>query len=298
MSTVINAPASLDEKTFEQILDQVALLPADDKIIVDTRHTRWSSPYGLTALLALAQSRAERPVLYVPEREETSTYWSRMHFFKHAADLYDVQGKVYPARGVEPTNVLLEVTSISQADDVHSVLDKIGQRAQDALVQELGLDARVTGRFSMALSEVCQNIVEHAGRGGWVAVQRYTWRVRLGGRKVVVIAVCDSGVGFRRSLESSPNFQPNERFDDRVALEETLLRGVSRFPDRGRGQGLQGVKTFVIGWDGKLSIRSGTARITIPPKGGWDPDDEELMQQGLSFFPGAQVQLIIPERVA
>ena len=298
MTTVINAPPSLDEKSFEQIFDQVAPLPPDEKIIVDTRHTTWASPYGLTALLALAQSRSARPVLYVPETEKVSTYWSRMHFFKHAADLYDIQGKVYAARSAETTNVLLEVTSVSQADDVHSVLDKIGQRAQDALVQQLGLDARVTGRFSMALSEVCQNIVEHAGRGGWVAVQRYVWRVRLGGRKVVVIAVCDSGIGFRRSLESSPTFQQNERFDDRAALEETLLRGVSRFPDRGRGQGLQGVKNFVIGWDGKLSIRSGTARITIPPKGGWDAGDEEQMQQGLSLFPGAQVQITIPERVA
>ena len=297
MSTVINAPPSIDDKSFEQIFDQVAPLPPGEKIIVDARHSTWASPYGLTALLALAQSRSERPVLYVPERENVSTYWSRMHFFKHAAELYDVQGKIHPARGAESSQVLLEVTSISQADDVHSVLDKIGQRAQDALVKELSLDARVTGRFSMALSEVCQNIVEHAGRGGWVAVQRYHWRVRLGGRKVVVIAVCDSGVGFRRSLESSPAFQPDERFDDRLALEDTLLRGVSRVPDRGRGQGLQGVKTFGIGWDGKLSIRSGTARITIPPKGGWDPEDEDQMRQGLSFFPGAQVQIIIPERV-
>lgn len=297
MTTVINVPKSLDDKSFEQIFEQLAPLPLDEKIIVDARRTTWSSPYGLTALLAVAQSRSERPILYVPEQEATSSYWSRMQFFKFAGELYDVQGKIHPPRGMEQTHVLLEVTSVSQADDVHSVLDKIGQRAHDALVQELRLEARVTGRFSMALSEVCQNIVEHAGRGGWVAVQRYHWRQRLGGRKVVVIAVCDSGVGFKRSLESSPLFQSNDRFDDRMALEETLLRGVSRFPDKGRGQGLQGVKSFVIGWDGKLSIRSGTARIMIPPKGNWDSDDSEQMVQGLPYFPGAQVQIMIPEYI-
>jgi anti-sigma regulatory factor (Ser/Thr protein kinase) len=297
VTTVINVPKSLDDKSFEQIFEQLAVVPADAKIIVNARHTQWASPYGLTCLLALAQSRLERPVLYVPEAETTSSYWSRMHFFRNAAELYDVQGKVTPARGMEQSNVLLEVTSISQADDVHAVLDKIGQRAQDALVQELKLEARVTGRFSMALSEVCQNIVEHAGQGGWVAVQRYHWRQRLGGRKVVVIAVCDSGVGFRRSLESNPLFRDNDRFDDRMALEETLLRGVSRFPEKGRGQGLQGVKSFVIGWDGKLSIRSGTARIMIPPKGNWNSDDAEQMVQGLPEFPGAQVQIMIPEYV-
>lgn len=75
------------------------------------------------------------------------------------------------------------------------------------------------------------------------------------------------------------------------------MRGVSRYPDRHRGHGLQGVKNFVASWDGKLSIRSGTARIMIPPKGDWDAEDEQQMQQGLSYFPGAQVQITIPERV-
>src|SRR5258705_192357 len=151
------------------------------------------------------------------------------------------------------------------------------------------------GLLPTALSEVCQNIVEHAGRGGWVAVQTYTWRVRLGGRKVVVIAVADPGIGFRQSLESAPGFQRKERWDDGQALEETVMRGASRFRDPGRGQGLAGVRRFVGNWDGKLSIRSGTARIAVLPKGDWD-EDEPLVED-LSYFPGAQVQITIPERV-
>ena len=106
MTTVINTPPSLEEKPFEQVFDQVAAVPPDEKIIVDTRHVRWANPYGLTALLALAQSRSERPVLYAPEAEQVSSYWSRMNFFKHAAELYDLQGKIYPPRGVENRNVL------------------------------------------------------------------------------------------------------------------------------------------------------------------------------------------------
>ncbi len=73
MTTVINTPPSLEEKPFEQVFDQVAALPPDEKIIVDTRHVRWANPYGLTALLALAQSRSERPVLYAPEAENVSS---------------------------------------------------------------------------------------------------------------------------------------------------------------------------------------------------------------------------------
>ena len=49
-----------------------------------------------------------------------------------------------------------------------------------------------------------------------------------------------------------------------------MIRGVSRFRDPGRGQGLAGVRRYVGRWDGKLSVRSGTARIAIVPS--WDDD--------------------------
>jgi hypothetical protein len=144
----------------------------------------------------------------------------------------------------------------------------------------------------MTLSEVCQNIVEHAGGGGYVMVQAYNYKQRLG-RRVVVIAVCDAGIGFRQSLESTPGKAFGDRWDDGAALEDAVVRGVSRFRDPGRGQGLAGVRRYVDRWDGKLSVRSGTARIAILPK--WD-DDVPLVQN-LTPFPGAQVQVTIPERL-
>jgi hypothetical protein len=150
-----------------------------------------------------------------------------------------------------------------------------------------------TMRFAMTLSEVCQNIVEHAQTTGWVAVQTYRYRQRLG-RRVVVIAVCDAGIGFRRSLESAQGRKLSDRWDDAMALEDAVIRGVSRFRDPGRGQGLAGVRRYVGKWEGKLSVRSGTARIAIVPS--WDEDVP--LVEGLSAFPGAQVQITIPERVA
>jgi hypothetical protein len=40
VTTVINVPPSLDDATIEQVLDQVAPLPRDQKILIDARHTR------------------------------------------------------------------------------------------------------------------------------------------------------------------------------------------------------------------------------------------------------------------
>lgn len=293
MTSVITVPPSLDDHSFEQVVEQLASVPADARLLVDARHTRWASPYGLTALLALGQTRLERASLAAPETEETASYWARTGFFRHADELYELHGAVPKARGGE-SSVLLEITPVVKSEDVHDVVGRIQQKAQQILAKELSIDAKATVGFAMTLSEVCQNIVEHAGRGGWVAVQTYTWRKRLGNRRVVVIAVCDAGLGFRQSLESAPGRVRSDRWDDAAALEEAVIRGVSRFRDPGRGQGLAGVRRYVSRWDGKVSVRSGTARIAIVPS--WD--DDVPLEEALAPFPGSQVQVTIPERAS
>ena len=293
MTAVITVPPYLDDSSFEQVIEQLAAVPADAKLLVDARHARWASPYGLTALLTLGQTRAERPSLAVPEADETASYWARADFFGHAAEIFELHGTVPRVRAGGESHVLLEITAVGKSGDVHDVVDRIQQRAQAILQGELNIDARATMGFSMTLSEACQNIVEHAGRGGWVAVQTYRWKKRLG-RRVVVIAVSDAGIGFRASLESAPGKPRGDRWDDAMALEEAVVRGVSRFRDAGRGQGLAGIRRYVGKWDGKLSVRSGTARISIVPS--WD--DDLPLQEHLSPFGGAQMQITIPERVA
>jgi anti-sigma regulatory factor (Ser/Thr protein kinase) len=292
VTTVITVPPSLDDHSFEQVLEQLAPLPADEKILVDARHARWASPYGLTALLTLAQTRAERPTLAVPELEDTASYWARAAFFQHAETVYDLRGNYPKRRDAGESNVLLEITPIARSNDVHDIVSRVQAKAQQIIKTELKLESKAIVGFSMTLSEVCQNIIEHANRGGWVAVQTYRWTKRLG-RRVVVIAVCDAGLGFRQSLETAPGHVPSTRWDDAAALEEAVIRGVSRFRERGRGQGLAGARNYVGRWNGKLSVRSGTARISIVPS--WD--DDVPLEEGLSPFPGAQVQVIIPEAV-
>jgi len=294
VTTVISVPPSLDEHTVEQLFDQLAPVPEGTKLLVDARHVRWASPYGLTALLCVAQSRADRPGFAVPEAPETLSYWSRTGFFRHAADWFELHGQVPRPREAHDSDVLLEITPITKSDDVHGVVGRIQAKAADILHGQLNLDTAVTGAFGMTLSEACQNIVEHAGLGGWVGVQTYNYARRLG-RRVVVIAVCDAGVGFRRSLESAPGHRRSDRWDDAMALEDAVLRAVSRFRhgDAGRGQGLAGIRRFVGRWSGKLSVRSGTARLAITPP--WDEDVP--MTEGLAAFPGAQMQIVIPERL-
>jgi anti-sigma regulatory factor (Ser/Thr protein kinase) len=293
---MISLPASLDDASFEQVFQALSQTAPDDKILLDARHTRWATPYGLTVLLTLAQTRAVKPELVPPEAEDVVSYWGRTGFFAHAEKLFDIRKPVPKSRPGAESHVLLEVTEISKVDDIHTVVGRIQERAQKILSSELNIDGAASIRFVTTLSEVCQNVVEHAEKSGWVAVQTYQWKKRLQGRRVVQIAVSDGGMGFRRSLEKLDGREPPEpgdRWDDSVALEEAVFRGVSRFRDRGRGQGLANARNFLGKWSGKLSIRSGTARIAIVPS--WDEDG--ALARGLPYFPGAQVLITIPERI-
>lgn len=293
MTTVIDVPPNLDDASFEQVFQQLEVTPPYAKLLIDARHVRWVSPYGLTALLTIGQSRPGRMGFAGPELEEAASYFARAGFYGHAEEIFEMHGHVPRSRAAgTASSVLLEITRIAGSDDVHRVVERIQDRAQAILVSMLHLDPMATMRFATALSESCQNIVEHAEASGWVAVQSYQWKQRLG-RRVVVIAVSDSGIGFRKSLEESPAFRPSDRWDDARALEEAVIRGVSRFRERGRGQGLAGVRKFVGFWDGKLTVRSGSARIAIVPN--WDEDAP--LVENMPEFPGSQMQIIIPERL-
>ena len=292
MTRVVEVPASFDDKSFEhfaQALD--AGSTSGERVLIDAHAAQWASPYGLitmlTAAQSLAEARGEKPLFTVPTSEDVRRYWAKAGFFKYATELFEVHGKV-PRVQPDESDVLLAVTPVRAAEDVHDVVGKIQEGAR-RILEGLKLEAKATMGFAMALSEACQNIVEHAGTSGWAAVHAYTFRKRLG-RRVVVIAVSDAGVGFRRSLEAVQAKRYGDRWGDGAALESALIQGVSRFRDPGRGQGLAGIKRYLARWDGKISIRSGTARLSIVPT--WD--DDVPLSEHLAYFPGSQVQIVIP----
>ena len=293
MTRIAEVPASFDDRTFDQFAQAFGAWPPDERMLVDARAAQWASPYGLIGLLtagqALREAHREKPLFTVPASDDVRRYWARTGFFRHAAELFEIHGKVPRVPTSEDSDQLLDITPVGASEDVHQVVGRIQERAARMLSHELGLEAKATMGFAMALSEACQNIVEHAGTSGWVAVHVYNWRKRLG-RRVIVIAVSDAGLGFRRSLEATQAKRFGDRWGDAAALEAALIQGVSRFRDPGRGQGLAGIKRYLSRWDGKISIRSGTARLSIVPK--WD--DDLPLAEHLPFFPGAQVQVVIP----
>jgi anti-sigma regulatory factor (Ser/Thr protein kinase) len=293
VTRVVEIPASFDDRSFEQFAASYAAGPVTDKMLFDARGAQWASPYAFVTMLAAGQAIADakgpKPLFTAPDDASVAGYWAKAGFFGEAAGLFEIHGKVPRRKRDEESEMVLPVTPIRASEDVHEVVDKIHQKAAAMLTKELGLEARAAMGFATTLSEACQNVVEHAGTIGWVAVHAFTYRKRLG-KRVVVIAVGDAGVGFRRSLEATQAKRIGDRWGDGAALECALIQGISRFRDPGRGQGLQGIKRYLARWDGKISIRSGGAKLAIVPT--WD--DEAPLQERLPAFPGAQVQITIP----
>ena len=276
----------LTEETFEQTLR--SFIQSEE---IDLRGVAFIDPYGMLGLLEIGELctlEDVRKSIILPETGEVCAYLDRMDFFPFAKRYFslvnfapDPSGKYHRSAD---SDVLLEITPIQKSDDIHFIVGKVRDRAQAILATHLHYDDRAINGFIVALSEVCQNIIEHSENKGFVGIQKY--RFQNLNKNVVKIAVMDVGIGFRKSL--SNRFKLKGDLD---AIDKALLHGASRYEDEGRGHGLAAVRRFVNQWNGKISIRSGTAKLSIIPP--WARGREQ--ERSLLSFPGSQINIMLPE---
>jgi anti-sigma regulatory factor (Ser/Thr protein kinase) len=276
----------LTEETFEQTLR--SFIRSEQ---IDLRDVSFIDPYGMVGLLEIGElcmlEDVKKTVL-LPQSNEVCAYLDRMDFFTHARryfflDPSPCQTINQKSRSPE-SDVLLEITPIERSNDIHAIVGTVRDRAQAILATHLHYDDRAINSFIVALSEVCQNIIEHSENKGFVGIQKY--RFQSMNKNVVKIAVMDVGIGFRKSL--AVRFKLRNDLD---AIEQALLHGASRYEDEGRGHGLAAVRRFVEQWQGKISIRSGAARLSIIPQ--WARG--KAKETNLIAFPGSQINILLPE---
>ena len=276
----------ITEESFESFFRSFREAPS-----FDFRDATFIDPFGMLGILEIGELLASagiRKTLYLSGSGEVLKYLERMDFFRFAGNYFRIEPSIpeipWRYRRSSCSDVLLEITPIEKSDDIHGIVGKVKDRAQTILARHLNYDRRAINGFIVALSEVCQNIVEHSGHKGFVGIQKYHFQGL--NRNVVKIAVMDIGSGFSKTL--------SERFllrNDLHAIEKAWIYGASRYADEGRGHGLAAVKRFVNQWHGRISIRSGTARLSILPK--WSKGKEKELS--LAHFPGAQINIMLPE---
>ncbi len=276
----------ITEDTFEQAQHILR-----ESSIINLQGVTFIDPYGMVGLLEIGELlklKGVQKTLFLPKSEEVIKYLERMDFFKFVNRYFRLEPPEpeTPERYLRSSysDVLLEITPIEKSDDIHFIVGRVKGRAHAILTKHLYYDERAIHGFIVALSEVCQNILEHSAGTGFVGIQKYHFQNL--NKNVVKIAVMDIGIGFRRSLSERLKLK-----DDIDAIEKALLYAESRYSDRGRGHGLAAVRRFVNQWNGKLSIRSGTAKLSIIPK--WARGKEK--EVNLAYFPGAQINIMLPE---
>lgn len=293
---VLELPPSVGYRDVEVLYRAVS---ADEPLLFDARRVEWVHPTGMVALLAAAKVARDRSgvasKLTLPEGRKgqgVSSYLGSSGFLRAAREVFDSPLPSTSRRGRRPADTLLEVTSIATNPDVHKVVDHVQSQAAVVLSDRLRYPKTSLVGFSLILAEACQNIVEHAQGSGWVAAQSYK---RMPGlpRAAVVVAVSDVGQGFRASLAERHAFRWGDRWGDVTALEAAFHKGLTHSGAPGRGHGIRQIRRQIESWDGLFSVRSGTARIADAPS--WDAETPP-MEDGLTPFPGAQINIVIPDK--
>ncbi|MFA5073850.1 MAG: ATP-binding protein [Nitrospirota bacterium] len=274
----------ITEDTFEGILK--SFIRSEQ---IDLQSVSFIDPYGMLGLLEIGELCMLEDIkkeIILPRSSEVLAYLDRMNFFDHASRYFSFEqpSVIGKNQKSQDTDVLLEITPIERANDIHGIVGKVSDRAESILAAHLHYDDRTINGFIVALSEICQNIVEHSENKGFVGIQKY--RFSSLNKNIVKIAVMDVGIGFRKSLSGRFKLR-----SDLEAIDKALLQGASRYEDEGRGHGLAAVRRFITQWNGRLSIRSGTARRALILQ--WARGKEQELN--LISFPGAQINILLPE---
>ena len=192
----------LTEDTFEQTLK--SFIRSEQ---IDLRGVSFIDPYGMLGLLEIGELcmlEDVRKSIILPQTGDVCAYLDRMDFFRFARRYFTLEPSSPDAPGKyqrsADSDVLLEITPIQKSDDIHFIVGKVRDRAQAILATHLHYDDRAINGFIVALSEVCQNIIEHSENKGFVGIQKY--RFQNLNKNVVKIAVMDVGIGFRKSLSN------------------------------------------------------------------------------------------------
>jgi hypothetical protein len=241
-------------------LGWVTTQAGSDNIEVDFQDAQFYMPGALTALLAAVHrwTREGRRVQFANVLPAPAfRYLQRMDFFKlsglslpEAFMRHDAKGRFVPLHRVDGT----------LARRVDELSRQIAACVYPA--QADSDDPERTGPFDIvayAVSELINNIIQHAKGPGYLAVQRYP------NKPFVCIGIADCGIGIRQSFEDGrPEFwDPAMTHMDavRTALQpraSSKAHLASGWGERiNEGVGLSMLKEITAGADGVFTLASG-----------------------------------------
>ena len=257
MTTVVTIPAILDDFSFECVSAQLKSHGPNEPLVIDARRCTFATPFGMTALLTIAQSRAEKPALLLPDAVDTLRLWTRFGFCRQAECVYAISGAVPDEPLGSANNVFLEVTRLAKNAGALNVVERTQERLTGIFLNTLQLEPPLVTGLAADLSAWCRAVIGNSFHGGWVMAQVYQFKKSAGGNNVAVISISDT------SGKKDP------------------------------GDSLNAFRRYVTRLDAKFVWRSDTMRVALLP--GWD--DDVARSDNLAPFHGTQLLVTVPGRI-
>lgn len=272
---MILVPNVLGDHSADAEAFYAAVMGAGDGAL-DMHTVDFIRPYGVIALLCAARAyhRAHgAPLVLHNLRGRVHPYLERVDLFRVAGDVLQADGAPSETWNREqPTPNLLELTPVSGADDVLTVI------TQAERIFAYWLHVRNLRSLLGVLSELCSNVYQHSGDSrGVVMIQ--THKAVTKGQVRVRVAIGDMGVGVRGSLEGRFGAFGAEPLDYLLAA---MGGKTSRHTGRG-GLGLRIVEQTVGEGGGYMWLRSETAAILTDGAGALET------RRGLPYVAGTQL---------
>lgn len=180
--------------------------------------------------------------------ENTLRYLSRLDVFQHTEFAYVERFERHPEAGrFIPARLVISDEDVFQANN--AICDMVMRQFDNA--------GSFLPAMEWAIYEMIDNIRLHSETPvpGVITAQYYPQRHRLD------IAIVDAGRGIKASLEQSQKL-----WSHGDAISRAILRGVTRDPDVGQGNGMAGTCEIVHLNGGELHIWTGNADFTIKGK--------------------------------
>jgi hypothetical protein len=249
----------------------------------DLSSLRFIDAYGLVGTAcALRVALADRPDLLVrvPSSETARGHLTAMGFRDFLSDVE--RESLLPAEpAFDPSDVVIPLRSATSSGGAQALHHLLWGQLRDHV------DPQVLGAVAEGVWEMVANALEHSGADALIMGQVY--RASRGGRPPdhddrVQVVVGDVGRGIRGSFLETDVHHPE---DDLQAINLALQYLVTSVPDdAGRGQGLATTLEQVLELQGRMVVRSGTARVSI--------ESGAKHEETVAALPGVIVALSLP----
>lgn len=260
-------------------------------LVIDFSQVAFIEPYSLVALLLISRKYLRdtgSKLVFKNLSIAVLQYLARMDFFKNGiVELDGTLRKVDELKRSAFSKRVIEIIEIPNKERdsvkvINSVIALFRKRANCILQYWVG--SNTVDYFVTVISELCQNVFEHAFDSGFCALQTYNY----GKGHVLRLVIADSGIGIKESFVGR-NIPPYETEADLLAL--ALMTPISS--KRNFGYGLCQVNSVMEKMKGQIYLRSGTASISVLYRQKSGGRAYVFKRNNLAEFSGTQISLTL-----